>query len=128
MLPPSPLRPAERSILFSETSVRLSDDVRSTASLHAPKKGCAVREVRAANLHVGVAFLIFGEAKKGKCPAGTKRMVKATPQANHNVPTIFQAAYPPTPNPKELPAPILHPANTQAPAFALRCAPFLQTN
>jgi len=59
MLLLTPLRPAERSILFSETSVRLSDDVRSTASLHAPKKGCAVREVRAANLHVGVAFLLL---------------------------------------------------------------------
>ena len=128
MLPPSPLRPAERSILFSETSVRLSDDVRSTASLHAPKKGCAVREVRAANLHVGVAFLIFGEAKKRKCPAGKRRMVKATPKAHHKAPTRFQAAYPPPPNPKELPYSILHPANTQVPAFALRYAPFLQTN
>ena len=59
MLLPPPLRPAERSILFSETSVRLSDDVRSTASSHAPKKGCGVREVRAANLHVGVAFLLL---------------------------------------------------------------------
>ena len=56
-----PLRPAERSILFSGTSVRLSDDAQSAASSHAqsaasshaqsaasshaPKKGCAVREV-----------------------------------------------------------------------------------
>ena len=40
-----PLRPAERSILFSGKSVRLSDDARSAASSHAPKKGCAVREV-----------------------------------------------------------------------------------
>ena len=54
-----PLRPAERSILFSETSVRLSDDVRSTASSHAPKKGCGVREVCEADLHVGVAFLLL---------------------------------------------------------------------
>ena len=59
MLLPSPLRPAERSILFSGKSVRLSDDVRSTASSHAPKKGCAVREVCEADLHVGVAFLCF---------------------------------------------------------------------
>ena len=36
--------------------MRLFDDARSAASSHAPKKGCAVREVRAANLHVGVAF------------------------------------------------------------------------
>ena len=41
----TPLRPAERSILFSGKSVRLSDDARSAASSHAPKKGCAVREV-----------------------------------------------------------------------------------
>ena len=45
MLLPIPLRPAERSILFSGKSVRLSDDARSAASSHAPKKGCAVREV-----------------------------------------------------------------------------------
>ena len=134
MLPSSPLHPAERSILFSETSVRLSDDVRSTASSHAPKKGCAVREVwrsrparrgrlsfartcihylrerilysvntntrRQAKLivvlltwlgnAVGVfneckssradsecRFSFFGEAKKSKCPVGTRRMVKA---------------------------------------------------
>ena len=55
----TPLRPAERSILFSEKSVRLSDDARSAASSHAPKKGCGVREVRVANLHVGVAFLLL---------------------------------------------------------------------
>ena len=35
---PTPLRPAERSILFSETSVRLSDGARSATSSHAPKK------------------------------------------------------------------------------------------
>ena len=58
MLLLSPLRPAERSILFSGKSVRLSDGARSAASSYAPKKGCAVREVRAANLHVGVAFLL----------------------------------------------------------------------
>jgi len=39
--------------------VRLSDDAQSAASSHAPKKGCAVREVRAANLHVGVTFLLL---------------------------------------------------------------------
>ena len=47
MLPSSPLHPAERSILFSETSVRLSDDAQSAASSHAPKKGCSLREVPA---------------------------------------------------------------------------------
>ena len=144
-----PLRPAERSILFSGKSVRLSDDARSAASSHAPKKGCAVREVcasrparrgrlsfartcirylrerilysvntntrRQAKLivvlltwlgnAVGVfnegkssradsecRFSFFGEAKKSKCPAGTRRMVKATPNANHKAPTHFQAA------------------------------------
>ena len=50
LLPPlfdatTPLRPAERSILFSGTSVRLSDDAQSAASSHAPKKGCSLREV-----------------------------------------------------------------------------------
>ena len=54
-----PLRPAERSILFSGKSVRLSDDARSAASSHAPKKGCVVREVCEADLHVGVAFLLL---------------------------------------------------------------------
>ena len=96
MLLPSPLRSAERSILFSETSVRLSDDTRSTASSHAPKKGCSLREVRAANLHVGVAFLLLTflwRSKKRKCPAGTERMVKATPKANHKALTHFQAAF-----------------------------------
>ena len=144
-----PLRPAERSILFSGKSVRLSDDARSTASSHAPKKGCAVREVwrsrparrgrlsfartcirylrerilysvntntrRQAKLivvlltwlgnAVGVfneckssradsecRFSFFGQAKKRKCPVGTRRMVKATPNANHKAPTHFQAA------------------------------------
>ena len=37
-------------------------------------------------------FSFFGEAKKSKCPAGTRRMVKATPNANHKAPTHFQAA------------------------------------
>ncbi len=59
MLLPIPLRPAERSILLSGKSVRLFDDARSVASSHAPQKGCGVREVRAANLHVGVAFLLL---------------------------------------------------------------------
>ncbi|WP_289003665.1 hypothetical protein, partial [uncultured Kingella sp.] len=34
-------------------------------------------------------FSFFGEAKKSKCPAGTKRMVKATLKANHNVVNPF---------------------------------------
>ena len=55
LLLPSPLRPAERSILFSGKSVRLSDDARSAASSHVPKKGCSLREA----LHVGVAFLLL---------------------------------------------------------------------
>ena len=59
MLPPSPLRPAERSIFFSGKSVRLFDDAHSAASSHAPKKGCGVREVCEADLHVGVAFLLL---------------------------------------------------------------------
>ena len=96
MLLLSPLRPAERSILFSEKSVRLSDDARSAASSHAPKKGCGVREVwRSQTCTSGSPFfclLFFGEAKKRKCPAGMKRMVKATPQADHKAVTFFQAA------------------------------------
>ena len=59
ILLPFPLRSAERSILFSETSVRLSDDTRSATSSYAPKKGYAVREVCEADLHVGVAFLLL---------------------------------------------------------------------
>ena len=139
------LRPAERSILFSGKSVRLSDDAESAASSHAPKKGCSLREVparrgrfsfartcirylrerilysvntntrRQAKLiarllawlgnAVGVfneckssradsecRFSFFGEAKKRKCPVSTRRMVKATPNANHKAPTHFQAA------------------------------------
>ena len=58
-LPPTPLRPAERSILFSEKSVLLSDGARSATSSHAPKKGCSLREVCEADLHVGVAFLLL---------------------------------------------------------------------
>ena len=140
-----PLRPAERSILFSGKSVRLSDDAQSAASSHAPKKGCSLREVparrgrfsfartcirylrerilysvntntrRQAKLiarllawlgnAVGVfneckssradsecRFSFFGEAKKRKCPVSTRRMVKATPNANHKALTHFQAA------------------------------------
>ncbi|WP_369584095.1 hypothetical protein [Kingella oralis] len=59
MLLPIPLRSAERSILFSETSVRLSDGARSATSSHAPKKGCGLREVCEADLHVGGAFLLL---------------------------------------------------------------------
>ena len=59
MLPPSPLRSAERSILFSGKSVRLFDDAHSAASSHAPKKECGEREVCEADLHVGVAFLLL---------------------------------------------------------------------
>ena len=54
---------------FSGKSVRLFDDARSAASSH------------------------FGEAKKSKCPVGMRRMVKATPKANHKAPTHFQAAF-----------------------------------
>ena len=55
-----PLRPAERSILFSGTSVRLSDDAQSAASSHAPKKGCAVREVwRSQTCTSGSPFFCF---------------------------------------------------------------------
>ena len=94
MLPPSPLRPAERSILFSEKSVRLSDDAQSAASSHAPKKGCSLREVwRSQTCTSGspfFCFLFFGEAKKRKCPVGTRRMVKATLKANHKAATFFR--------------------------------------
>ena|GEM_PF-2315966 len=47
-------------------------------------------------------LLFFGEAKKSKCPVGTRRMVKATPQTNHKAPIHFQAApiyQPPTRKP-----------------------------
>ena len=37
-------------------------------------------------------FSFFGEAKKSKCPVGTRRMVKATLKANHKAATHFQAA------------------------------------
>ena len=93
LLPLSPLRSAERSILFSGKSVRLSDDARSAASSHAPKKGCSLREVwRSQTCTSGSPFfclLFFGEAKKSKCPAGTKRMVKTTPKANHKAGCLF---------------------------------------
>ena len=96
MLLPSPLRPAERSILFSGKSVRLSDDVRSTASSHAPKKGCSLREVwRSQTCTSGSPFfclLFFGEAKKSKCPVGMRRMVKATPKLTTKHKPHFQAA------------------------------------
>ena len=60
ILPPSPLRPAERSILFSGTSVRLSDDAQSAASSHAPKKGCSLREVwRSQTCTSGSPFFCF---------------------------------------------------------------------
>jgi len=32
----------------------------------------------------------FGEAKKSKCPVGTRRMVKAKQKANHKAQTIFR--------------------------------------
>ena len=92
-----PLRPTEHSILFSGKSVRLSDDAQSAASSHAPKKGCAVREVwRSQTCTSGslfFCFLFFGEAKKRKCPVGTRRMVKTTLQADHTAVTLFQAAF-----------------------------------
>ena len=102
MLLPSPLRPAERSILFSGKSVRLSDDARSAASSHATKKGCSLLEVwRSQTCTSGSPFfclLFFGEAKKSKCPAGMKRMVKIAPKANHNAQTLFRLPTPfPTP-------------------------------
>ena len=60
MLLLSPLRPAERSILFSEKSVRLSDGACSAASSHAPKKGCGVREVwRSQTCTSGSPFFCF---------------------------------------------------------------------
>ena len=91
---PIPLRPAERSILFSEKSVRLSDDAQSAASSHAPKKGCGVREVwRSQTCTSGSPFfclLFFGEAKKSKCPVGTRRMVKANRMPTTNRQPIFR--------------------------------------
>ena len=72
----------------------MSDDVRSTASSHAPKKGCEVREVwRSQTCTSGSPFfclLFFGEAKKSKCPAGMKRMVKITRKANYKAQTLFR--------------------------------------
>ncbi|EEP66848.1 hypothetical protein GCWU000324_02823 [Kingella oralis ATCC 51147] len=62
-------------MLFSGTSVRLSDDAQSAASPHAPKKGCAEREVRAANLQCrGRLSLLtfFDEAKKVSRPRRDK--------------------------------------------------------
>ena len=50
-------------------------------------------------------FSFFGEAKKSKCPAGMKRMVKAIHKANHKAPTHFQAASAPC-NPTTQPSPI----------------------
>ena len=35
-------------------------------------------------------FSFFGEAKKSKCPVGTRRMVKATSKANYKAPTFFR--------------------------------------
>ena len=98
MLLLSPLRPAERSILFSGKSVRLSDSARSATSSYAPKKGCGVREVwRSQTCTSGSPFfclLFFGEAKKSKCLVGMRRMVKATlEEANHKAATLFQAAF-----------------------------------
>ena len=40
-------------------------------------------------------LLFFGEAKKSKCPVGTRRMVKAAPKANHKAPAYFQTAFAP---------------------------------
>ena len=40
------------------TTLPLRPAKRSATSLHTPKKGCAVREVCEADLHVGVAFLL----------------------------------------------------------------------
>ena len=40
-------------------------------------------------------FSFFGEAKKSKCPAGTKRMVKTTPQTNHKTATFFRLPHHP---------------------------------
>ena len=98
MLLPTPLRPAERSILFSGKSVRLFDDAHSAASSHAPKKGCGVREVwRSQTCTSGspfFCFLFFGEAKKSKCPVGTRRMVKAASQFNYKAQTIFRLPHP----------------------------------
>ena len=148
-----PLRPAERSILFSGKSVRLFDDAHSAASSHAPKKGCGVREVwRSQTCTSGSPFfclLFFGEAKKSKCPVGMRRMVKTTPNANHKAVTQsvicstthisaqtnfsdpklhFRLPTPYPSTPKELPHLLPHSTNTQAPTFALRYALFPQTN
>jgi len=59
-----PLRPAERSILFSEKSVRLSDDARSAASSHAPKKGCSLREVPARRGRLSFAYFSLAKQRK----------------------------------------------------------------
>ena len=111
MLLPTPLRPAERSILFSGKSVRLFDDAQSAASSHAPKKGCGVREVwRSQTCTSGSPFfclLFFSEAKKSKCPVGTRRMVTAALKANHKAQTHFQAAFV-TSKPASLPHPSAH--------------------
>ena len=54
-----------------------SDEVASSSP---PEKSCGTREVCEANLQPQSPFfclLFFGEAKKSKCPVGTRRMVKA---------------------------------------------------
>ena len=58
LIPPQPFTIATLS--FSEKSVRLFDDAQSAASSHAPKKGCAVREVwRSQTCTSGSPFFYF---------------------------------------------------------------------
>ena len=96
MLPPTPYVQPNAAFFISGKSVRLFDNAQSAASSHAPKKGCSLREVwRSQTCTSGspfFCFLFFGEAKKSKCPAGMKRMVKVSPKANHKALTRFQAA------------------------------------
>ena len=94
----SPLRSAEHSILFSEKSVRCptAHEVRlvRTRRKKDAERGKSAKQTCTSGSPF-FCLLFFGEAKKSKCPVGTRRMVKAAPKANHKAPAYFQAAFAP---------------------------------
>ena len=88
-----PLRPAERSILFSGKSVRLSDDAQSAASSHAPKKRMrsegSLRSRPARRGRLSFAYFSLAKQRKVSAPSARDAWLKLHPTLTTKHQLIF---------------------------------------
>ena len=107
----------ERILYSVNTNTRRQDGLIVVLLTHLGNAVGVFNEGKSSRADSECGFSFFGEAKKSKCPAGMKRMVKTTPQANHKAPTHFQAA-----------SHIILPPNTPTPLTKQNNTLFTQNN